>query len=350
MSSPAGGHGAFRKPPIADSRDMPMTTLMRSTLGRWAAGLWFAVAAAASLAQPTFPNKPLRLVVPFPAGGGTDTMARTLGEALSRELRQPVIVDNKPGADTVIGNDFVAKSAPDGHTLLLNTSAIAVVPSLQAKLPYPPESAFAAVTLLGRAPNVAVVRADSPLQSARQFLARARAHPGQLAYGSAGNGTSTHLAAELLKSMARMHVVHVPYRGASPLVTDLMAGQIELGFGTLPSVAPFLASGKLRVLAVTSAARSPLLPGVPTFAEAGVAGYQADVWYGIFVAGGTPAAVVDQLYSAIRRAAETEGFRQRAAAEGLVIALDPPQETASFVRAEIDKWRTVVQAQSIKAD
>jgi len=277
-------------------------------------------------------------------------MARTLGEALSREFGQPVLVENKAGAGTVIGNDFVAKSAPDGHTLLLNTSAIAIVPSLFAKLPYAPDSAFAPIMLLGRAPNVAVVRADSPLKSARGFLADAKSNPGKVVYGSAGNGTSTHLAAELLKSMAHMYVIHVPYRGASPLVTDLLAGQIDVGFGTLPSVAPFIASGKLRALGVTSGKRSPLLPDVPTFAEAGVAGYQADVWYGIFAAAGTPATVVNQLYGALKRASETEAFRQRARAEGLIVTLDPPEETARILRAEIVKWRKVVKEQSIKMD
>ena len=224
------------------------------------------------------------------------------------------------------------------------------MPSLFAKLPYAPDSAFAPIMLLGRAPNVAVVRADSPLKSAREFLADAKSNPGKVAYGSAGNGTSTHLAAELLKSMAHMYVIHVPYRGASPLVTDLLAGQIDVGFGTLPSVAPFIASGKLRALGVTSGKRSPLLPDVPTFAEAGVAGYQADVWYGIFAAAGTPVMVVNQLYGALKRASETEAFRQRARAEGLIVTLDPPEETARIVRAEIVKWRKVVKEQSIEMD
>lgn len=297
-----------------------------------------------------FPNKPIRLIVPFPAGGGTDAMARALGEALSRDLGQPVIVDNKAGAGTVIGNDALAKSPADGHTLLLNTSAIAIVPSLHPKLPYPAETAFAPVMLLGRAPNVAVVRTESPLKSAADFVAQARARPGQMAYGSAGNGTSTHLAAELLKSTANVLVTHVPYRGAAPVITDVLAGQIDLAFGTLPSVAPMLAGGKLRALGVTSAKRSPLLPEVPTFAESGVAGYDADVWYGVFVPGGTPSAVVEQLHAALRRAANTEAFKRRAAAEGLALTLDSPQETARIVRAEEVKWRQVIKAQSIKME
>lgn len=305
--------------------------------------------ASTAVAQ-SFPNRPLRLVVPFPAGGGTDAMARALGDALMRDLGQSVIVENKSGAGTVIGNDAVAKSPPDGYTLLLNTSAIAIVPSLHPKLPYPAETALAPVMLLGRAPNVAVVRANSPIKSAADFLTQARARPGQMSYGSAGNGTSTHLAAELLKSTAKLFVPHVPYRGAAPAMNDVMAGQIDLAFGTLPSVAPLLAGGKLRALAVTSARRSPLLPDVPTFAEAGVAGYDADVWYGVFVPGSTPAAIVEQLHAAIRRAAQTEGFQRRATAEGLALTLDNPQETVRIVRAEEAKWRQVIKAQSIKAE
>jgi tripartite-type tricarboxylate transporter receptor subunit TctC len=305
-----------------------------------------------ALAQNTanFPAKPVRLVVPFPAGGGTDTMARALADSLSKMWGQSVIVDNKAGAGTVVGNDFVSKSAPDGLTLLLNTSAVAIVPGLNPRLPYPAETGLTAVTTLGHAPNVAVVRPDSPIQSASDFLAQARAKPGRFTYGSAGNGTSTHLAAELLKTTAKVFVIHVPYRGATPAMTDLMGGQIDVAFGTLPSVAPYLANGKLRALAVTSATRSPLLPDVPTFAESGLSGYAAPVWYGIFVAGGTPAPLVQQLYQSIQRAAESEEFRKRIRAEGLTLALDPPAAADALYRADIAKWKKVIQVQSIKAD
>ena len=306
--------------------------------------------ASAPVFSQTFPSKPIRLVVPFPPGGGTDIIARALGEALAKDLGQPIIVDNKPGAGTVIGNHDVAKSAADGHTLLLNTSAIAIVPSLVPKLPCASDSAFAPITFLGRAPNVAVVRANSRLKSAKDLLAQAKAHPAKLTYGSAGNGTSTHLAAELLKMSAKISVTHVPYRGASPMLTDLLGGQIDLGFATLPSVAPFLNSGKMRALAVTSAARSPLLPDVPTFAESGVPGYEADVWYGVFAPARTPPAVVTRLHDALKRAAEAEGFRKRAADEGLVLTLDSPEETGRIVRAEEAKWRRVVKEQSITTD
>jgi tripartite-type tricarboxylate transporter receptor subunit TctC len=298
----------------------------------------------------TFPTKAIRLVVPFPAGGGTDTMARTLGDLLSKDLGQTVVIENKAGAGTVIGNDFVAKSAPDGHTLLINTNAFAAVVALHAKLPYGGENAFSAVTLLGRAPNVAVVNADSSLKSGADFLSYAKANPGKLSYGSAGNGTSTHLAAELLKSNRQFFITHIPYRGATPAITDLMGGQVDVVFGTLPSVAPFIASGKLRALAVTSTTRSALLPHVPTFAESGAKGYEADVWYGIFVAAGTPMPIVQQLNAALKRVTATPEFKKRAQGEGLVISMETPEEAQAIVRADVIKWRKVVQAQSIKPD
>lgn len=314
-----------------------------------ALSLGAALMASSSWAQ-GFPSRPLRLVVPFPAGGGTDSVARAIAEGLSRELGQPVVVDNKPGAGTVVGNDFVAKSSPDGHTLLLNTSAVAIVPSLYPKLPYSADTGLAPLMLVGRAPNVAVVRAESPIASASDLLLRAKALAGRLSYGSAGNGTSTHLSAELLKVMAKVDIVHVPYRGATPMVTDLLGGQIDLGFGTLPSVAPFLASGKLRALAVTGSKRSALLTNVPTFGEVGVSGYEADGWYGLFVAGGTPMALRRQLYQALRKTCETDAFRKRAAHEGLALSLEDPEESMRIFRAEETKWRQVVKQQGLQPD
>ncbi len=317
---------------------------------------WLALTAAlvcpwgAFAQSATYPTKTIRLIVPFPAGGGTDTMARTLGELLSKDLGQSVVIENKAGAGTVIGNDAVAKSTPDGHTLLINTNAFAAVVALQTKLPYAGENAFSAVTLLGRAPNVAVVNADSSLKSGVDFLNYAKANPGKLSYGSAGNGTSTHLAAELLKSNSQLFVTHIPYRGAAPAITDLMGGQVDVVFGTLPSVAPFIASGKLRALAVTSATRSALLPNVPTFAESGVKGYEADVWYGIFVAAGTPVSIVQQLNAALKRVTASTEFKKRAQGEGLVISMETPEEAQAIVRADVIKWRKVIQAQSIKPD
>lgn len=305
---------------------------------------------APAVAQGRAFAKPIRLIVPFPAGGGVDVIARALAVGLAPELGQPVVVDNKAGAGTAIGNDAVAKAAPDGLTILLNTNAIAIIPSLNPNLPYATETAFAPITLVGRAPIVVVVRAESPLRTGVDFINHARAKPGALTYGSAGNGTSTHLSAELLKVTAKVFITHVPYRGAAPMFTDLLGGQIDVGFATLPSVAGFLSSGKMRALAATSAKRSPLLPDVPTFEEAGVKGYQADVWYAAFAPAGTPPAVVKQWHAAFKRAADSEDFRKRATAEGLVVTMDSPEETTTIVRAEEAKWRRVVKEQSIKPE
>lgn len=298
----------------------------------------------------TFPVRAVRVIVPFPAGGGTDVMARILCQEMARDLGQPFLVENKPGAGTVIGNDFVSKSPPDGHTLLLTTSAFSIVPSLTAKLPYASDSAFAPIALLGRAPNMIVVKADSRFKTLVDVLAYAKVNPGKLSYGSAGVGTSVHLAAELLKNSAKIFMIHIPYRGASPLTTDLLGGQVDMGFATMPSMAPFLASGKLRAIAVTSSARAPAWPDVPTVAEAGVRGYQADVWYGVFSSAGTPPGIVAQLNSALRRAAQTEVFRKRVEAEGLVTSVSTPEELGQLTHADELRWKQIVKAQGITAE
>jgi tripartite-type tricarboxylate transporter receptor subunit TctC len=313
------------------------------------AALLLIVASPFAAAQ-SFATKPVRVITPFAPGGSTDILARALGEGLNKELGQPIIVESKTGAGSVLGNDAVAKSPADGHTLLLTTSAIAIVPSLNPKLPYGADTAFAPITILGRAPNVFFVRKDSPLKSAADFLAQARARPGKLTYGSSGNGSSTHLSAELLKITGKVFVTHIPYRGASAVVTDALGGQIDVGVATLPSVMPMITSGRVRALAVTGKARSPALPDVPTFAEAGVPGYESDNWYGIFAPGGTPPALVKQIHDAVKAAASTPAFRQRAASEGLEVSLETPDATARFVKAEEVKWKRVVKEQSITAD
>jgi tripartite-type tricarboxylate transporter receptor subunit TctC len=306
---------------------------------------------ACALAQAqTYPAKPLRLVVPFPPGGGTDIIARTLGERMAADLGQSVIVDNRPGAGTMIGDELVAKSTPDGYTLLIATFAHAVNPSLQAKVPFNTEKDFAPVALVGRSPNVLVVNPSRPFKSVADVLAYAKANPGKLTFGSFGNGTSAHLAGELFKNLAKVNLVHVPYKGSAPALTDLLGGQIDMMFTTVASVAQHIKSNRLRALAVTSAQRSAAYPNLPTIAEAGVPGYAAESWYGIYVPAGTPAPIIARLNQSVHTAVKSDAFKTRVEEEGLVVSNGPPEELSKYVQAEETRWAKVVKEAHIKVD
>jgi tripartite-type tricarboxylate transporter receptor subunit TctC len=309
-----------------------------------------ALAGASPFAHAAFPDKPVRIIVPFAPGGGTDAITRALGTGLSQALGQPVIVDNKPGAGTIIGSDAVAKSAPDGYTLVMATFAHAVNPSLQPKMPYDTDKAFAPVALIGISPNVLVVRADQPYKTVADVLAAARARPGKLTFASQGNGTSAHLAGELFKSLAKVDITHVPYRGAGPAMTDLLGGQVDMMFATAAAARPFVSAGKMRALAVTTAQRSPAYADVPTLAEAGVAGYAAESWYGLYAAAGTPKDVIARLNDAVRRAVKVEAFVKQTQQEGLALKVGAPEELDRYVRAEEARWRKVVKDANITAD
>ncbi|MCM3609277.1 tripartite tricarboxylate transporter substrate binding protein [Cupriavidus pauculus] len=306
----------------------------------------------AAPAQAAFPDKPIRIVVPFSPGGGTDLIARAMGIAMAQDLGQPVVIDNKPGGGTIIGTDNVAKSAPDGYTLVMATFAHAVNPSLQPKLPFDTERAFTPVMLVGRSPNVLVVRADSPYKSVRDVIAAAKARPGRISFASQGPGTSAHLAGELFKSLAGVDLNHIPYKGAGPAITDLLGGQVDMMFATASAVANLLESGKLRALGVTTAQRSTSadLARVPTIAEAGVPGYVAESWYGLFAPAGTPAPVVARLNAAARKAVTAEAFRKRAEAEGLLVTPGTPEELGRYVRGEQARWAKVVKDAHISAN
>ncbi|WP_426957003.1 tripartite tricarboxylate transporter substrate binding protein [Muricoccus radiodurans] len=317
-------------------------------------GLRLSVAAAAlasvgARAAETFPTRPIRLVVPFTAGGGTDVVGRELAQLLAAELGQPLVIDNRAGGGTVLGSDLVSKAPPDGYTLLLTTSALAINASLVRNLPYDTERGFAEVGLICHGPNVIVTRPDSPHRSVADIVRAARADPGGLTYGSSGNGSAVHLAAELFKLTAGVDITHVPYRGAGPAYTDLLGGRLDMVFATAGGVAAFVKGERMRAVAVTSAQRSPAYEGVATVAET-LPGYEAEVWYAVFAPGGTPAPVLARLNEAMRRAASSPAYRARLTGEGLTVAVNSPEEMTRFMRAEEARWRRVVTDGRITSD
>jgi tripartite-type tricarboxylate transporter receptor subunit TctC len=297
-----------------------------------------------------YPEKTIRIVVPFAPGGGTDVIARTLAQEMAKNLGATIIIENKPGAGTLIGTQSVAGSEADGYTLLMATFANAVNPSLYAKLPYDPHRDFAAVALIARSFNIVVVNAASPIRSISDLIAAAKADPDKLSYGTYGTGTSAHLAGELFKAMAGVNLTTVPYKGAAPAITDLLGGRIQVMFTTVASAAPLIAGGQLRALAVTSAERSPAFPDIPTVSEAGVSGYSAESWYGLYAPAGTPVAIIDRLNKSSAAAVQSEAFKKLAVNEGLVMIAREPAELDRYVRGEEERWRKVIRDANIKVE
>jgi tripartite-type tricarboxylate transporter receptor subunit TctC len=313
------------------------------------AAVLFAVLASQH-ALAVYPERIVRIVVPFAPGGGTDVVARTLAQQMEQDLGKSILIENKPGAGTIVGTQAVAASKPDGYTLLMGTFANAVNPSLNAKLPYDPHKDFAAVALIARSFNLVVVNPKSSLRTIGDLIAAAKANPGKLTFGTFGAGTSAHLAGELFKDMAKVNLTAVPYKGAAPGITDLIGGQIDVMFTTVASAAALVESGQLRAIAVTSAERSPAFPQIPTIAEAGVPGYAAESWYGLFAPAGTPADVIERLNQSAASAVQSEAFRKLSVNEGLVTVAQPPDALDRYFHNEEERWRRVISEAGIKVE
>lgn len=298
----------------------------------------------------TYPAKPIRLIVPFAPGGATDTLGRLTAAKLQETFGQPVVVENKPGAGTNIGVELVAKAAPDGYTLLMGTPSIAVNPALYGSLSYNWQRDLHPVSMVGYVPNLLVVHPSLPVNSVKELIANAKTNPGKLNFGSSSVGGAIHLSGELFKSMAGIDMVHVPYKGSAPAMTDLLSGRIALMFDNLPSAMPHAKAGKLRALAVTSGKRSALFPNLPTVAEAGLPGFEVLSWNGIFVPAGTPRDIVMTLQSEIKKAVTQPDVQRRFAEQGIEAGGNTPEEFGAFIRTEADKWQPLIRRLGLKAD
>ena len=314
--------------------------------------LVFALAACALAHAQGYPNRPVRMVVGFPPGGGTDVVARIIAPGLSENLGQPVVIENRPGATGTVAAAMVAKSPADGYTIMMgHVSVNAIAPSLFPDLPYDVQKDFAPVTLAASVPHFVVVHPSLPVHSIRELIAYAKERPGKLSFPSAGNGSTPHLAGEIFKSMAGVNLVHVPYKGSGQSMADLLAGQHQVAFDTAPASAGNVRSGRMRVLGVSSAKRIPEYPDVPTVAEAGVPGYEVITWYGVFAPGGTPAAIVARLHAETAKAMDTPVARARLAEAGADGSVSrSPEEFAAIVRADTARYARIIKDAGLKID
>ena len=294
------------------------------------------------------PKMPIRVVVPFAPGGPTDITARHLSKKLTELLGQPVVVDNRAGANGMIGAELVAKSKPDGYTLLMPTSStMAINPAVYAKMPYDPISDFAPVTPVVGAPVVMVVTPSLPAKNLKEFIAIAKARPNEIVFASSGAGSNLHLALELFRDQAGIKVTHVPYKGAGPAVTDVIGGQAQAMFADLPVLTPFIKAGRLRAIAVAGFERTPMFPRLPTMKELGYPRFNARQWYGMFAPAGTPREIVMKLNEAIRQAVATPEVKERYAEIGADVFVSSPEEFAAFVKSEIERWHDIVKKYGI---
>ena len=316
---------------------------MKKVLVALCLGWGLSLAAVVAHAQP-YPNKAIHLVVPFPPGGGTDIIARTLATKLSQTMGVPVVIDNRGGAGGTIGTGVVAKAAPDGYTLALVSGSHVINPSIYPKLPYDSVKDFSPITLLVSAPGILVVNQSVPVKNVKELIQFAKSKPGQLHYASAGNGTPPHLAGALLKAMTGVEIVHVSYKGNAQALTDLLGGHVALMFPTIPSALPYVKNGTLRALGVTSAMRSPSLPEIPTIAESGLPGYQSSSWYGVLAPANTAPEIVNKLQEEIVKILHLPDVKELLFAQGLEPVGDTPDQFSKRIQLEIQKWSKVIDA------
>ena len=308
------------------------------------------VAARTAGAQ-TFPSRTITLVVPYPAGGPVDAVARLIAQPAADHLKQSIVVDNRAGGSGMIGSAAVARAEPDGHTLVLGTNQThATNQSLLKNCPYDAVKDFSPVAGLTDIPHVLVVRRDLAASSLAELVALAKSKPGELTYGSTGNGSASHLAAELFKAKAGVDLLHVPFRGAAPMTTELLAGRIDVSFATLPSVIGYIDTGALRALSVASPRRAARLPNAPTLTEAGVPGVEADAWFALFAPARTPASAIDRLYNAFSAALNTDAAKAAIASQGMTLSLRPPAEIGPWLPGEVAKWAAVIKSAGVTVE
>jgi len=315
-----------------------------------ATGAALAGAALPALAQTSWPSRPIRIIVPYTAGGFTDQMARLLTVGLQKQFGQPVVIDNKPGANSIIGVDAVAKSAPDGHTFGVVIPAFTANTTLYPKLPYDPIKDFEPITALGREPSLYVVHPDVPVKNLKEFIAYAKKSPGRFSYGSGGNGSAGHLAFEYLKMTADLFLLHVPYRGTGPMMTDLLSGRLEASAVGAAAMLPFIKSGKVRCIATGSAKRLPQLPDVPTVAEQGFPGFEMTQWYGMLAPANMPAANLEKLSVETMKAVKAPASLERLNADAAEAIGGTPAQFAQFIAAEQERWKKVLLRAKVKPD
>jgi tripartite-type tricarboxylate transporter receptor subunit TctC len=297
-----------------------------------------------------YPAKTIRYVVPFPPAGATDILARWVAEKISPALGQTVVVENRPGAAGGVGSDFVAKSPPDGHTMLMATAAQAISETLYVKQPFSFARDLAAVAQVARVPNVMEVHPSVPARTVKEFIALAKSRPGQLNFASSGAGTTLHMSGELFKLMTGTDILHVPYKGSAPAITDLMAGNVSVMWDNLPASMPYIKAGRLRAIAITTARRYPGFPDLPTVAESGVPGYESSAWFGVVVPAATPREVITRLNGEINRAVNLPDMKERFAQQGAIPTTGSPDDFAAWIRAEIAKWGKVVKASGARVE